>query len=504
MAIDILSPLSKSKEALPPLPPHAIERKKIAAWLEILIGSSFRLLVAPQGYGKTTILLQEAYRNTTESILYVCCSPQVSFLQSLAEASKEDLDEENILRILTKYDLILLDNLENIDEQGKRFLARIIDNSSLKNIIAASSRKDIVELERIASGVVSLCSVRMLQFDIEEILAIAQQMKLPLSSGDALALRDLCGGWPLAISAALRYAKMFETGTSAALQTWRIDQHSTIVGLIEKDLKKLSPKLQDAWKDLTKGLSVSESSLRKLEAAGMHVFYFEQSGYTLLPIIKSFYQPAVPQPLAPPRLDVKMFGVFSCVIEGQQVQWLRKMDKRIFRYLLLTKTGSESRTDIIERFWPNTPRSAALTSLRTSCSNIKKALSNLVGNEYVEKYFTVNENLSVNLDNINIDVRRFISHMRTANAALATDSTEQALYHYQQAEHLYTAPLGWGDEDEEWISQLVDECKRMRMLALQNTVKILKDLGREHEASQYEVLINERKNRHTPASSSPQ
>jgi two-component SAPR family response regulator len=223
---------------------------------------------------------------------------------------------------------------------------------------------------------------------------------------------------------------------------------------------------------------------------------YREDGYRPLRIVKELYGLGSAQPEAVPTLTARMFGHFECALDGKAVKWLRRMDRRLFRHLLLTKSGSETKEEILERFWPGQDATSAMQTLRTTCSNIKKAIANLVGTDRVAHYFSSSERIAVNLDNITVDVRRFITHMRTGNTNYAVEAWEQALYHYRKAEALYTAHLGWGDEEEPLLQALADECRAMRMTAASNTLEILSRLGRHLEAREHERIVNEHSNRH--------
>ncbi len=183
------------------------------------------------------------------------------------------------------------------------------------------------------------------------------------------------------------------------------------------------------------------------------------------------------EPSPQPTLVVAtFFGHFNCTVNDRAVPWLRRMDRRIFRYLLLKADGAATRDEIRSIFWPEMDPAASNLSLRTACSNIRKAIGTLAGPNQAENYFCVaNDRLSVNLERMNVDVRRYIAHIRAANFAYAADEWQTAYMHYQRAAAMYVGHLGWGDEPEAWLEPLAAECAALQRTALERVVEISHD-----------------------------
>ena len=481
--------------ALPRLPQPTIRRQRIAEWIGALTGAAPRLLVAPPGFGKTTVLLQLAH-DRGPAALYVRVSRERPFLTSLAVAVGSTCDESVVLRALESFDTVLLDDLEWLDARGEVLLDRILQNVRIKNLIAATARKNVIDSAHVASGLVSLCTPRMLAFAFAEIQQLAVALDLRMTDLEMLELRERCEGWPIAVTGALRTAHAFGTRSAIALENWKTDQRTTILGLLETDGERFTPRLRATWQAALAGTRVADCELRELEASGGPLVARDDGQLVALRIVRELFAQATPALEARRALSVRMFGTFECAIDETPVVWMRRMDRRIFRYLLLTKDGSEDRVALVERFWPGQDVGSAMQSLRTTCSTIKKALAALVGADRVADYFTAGERVAVNLENINVDVRRFISHMRLANARRATDSWDEALYHYRHADDIYTAHLGWGDEREEWLTALADECRALRIAGMRSTIEVLVHFGRTDEASDVEMLLAERAKRH--------
>ena len=481
--------------SLPRIPAPTIQRERIGNWIEVLAGGSMRLMVAPPGYGKTTILLHIAHAHPAGTV-YVRCSSGRTLSESLSAALGERIERTELVRRLEDFEAVLLDDLEQLETQDEHLLDRIVQNPRIRNVLGATSRTTVVKSEHVASGLVSVCSARLLAFECAEIEALARALGLNLTELDALDLLERCEGWPIAVTAALRNARAFKTSPAIALQYWKMDQRAVVLDMLEEHLTRLPATARNTWRSLIAGARVPEVDALELEACGAPLVYRENIGYVPLRVVADMYARRTMGTDVRSTMSVRMFGTFECSIDGVHMTWLRRMDRRLFRYLLLTKDGFESREAILERFWPGLDTSASVQSLRTTCSNIKKAIANLTGGDGVADYFTSGERLCVNLDNINVDVRRFISHIRAANLHLATEAWEDALYHNRQADAIYTAHLGWGDEPEAWLESLDRECRTMRMDAMRTTISVLKRLGRTDEANGDEMLLAERAKRH--------
>lgn len=483
--------------ALPRLAQPSVRRGRLAQWLDVLHDGTPRLLVAPAGFGKTTILLQLAYDRAPDA-LYVRCSSDRSLLDALAAATGLRAETIAIMHALEAYPTVLLDGLETIDARDEALLDAIVQNARIDNLIGASSRKSVVDVDHLASGLISLCTPRMLAFTADEIVEFAASLGLAMGELDALDLRERCDGWPIAIAGSLRTARAFGVPPALALDEWKNDQRSVLLGILETERARLTPALQATFDAVVRGVPVLDCDARQLELAGGPLVARPDGRFVGLRIVREINaEGAAPatSPTLRTALHARLFGTFECTLDDRPVIWLRRMDRRLFRYLLLTKDGSDDRDAILERFWPGQDTVSALQSLRTTCSNIKKALASLVGVDQVGEYFSVGERIAINLDNVTVDVRRYLSHMRIANARFAVESWDDAFYHYRQADEMYSAHLGWGDEPEEWLETLAAECRNLRLAGMRATIELLQRFGRINEANDCEMLLAERSKR---------
>lgn len=190
-------------------------------------------------------------------------------------------------------------------------------------------------------------------------------------------------------------------------------------------------------------------------------------------------------------LIARFFGRFTCTIDEQSIPWLRRMDKRIFRYLLLAPDGRAAREELRGVFWSGQDPKTSHLSLRTACSNIRKAIGTLVGGAQTETYFsTDNETLYVNLERANVDVRRYIAHIRCGNICYATDDLKAAYGHFKRALTVYRGHLGWGDEPEEWLEPLASECAALQRSVIGRLAEISRKSGSSPRTLEYEAMLS--------------
>lgn len=142
-----------------------------------------------------------------------------------------------------------------------------------------------------------------------------------------------------------------------------------------------------------------------------------------------------------PLLSVQMFGQFRATIDGKVVPWIRRRDQQLFKYLILQPEQRCPRIELIRRFWADADHVLGLQSLRTACSNIRKALASLVGRDAAEEYLSVGREIALNPDTVSVDVRRFVAHVNEGNTAYENGDANAALGHFRSAQNLYGGPL---------------------------------------------------------------
>jgi DNA-binding SARP family transcriptional activator len=180
-----------------------------------------------------------------------------------------------------------------------------------------------------------------------------------------------------------------------------------------------------------------------------------------------------------------MFGRFEAEIDGRRIEWIRRREAQIFKYVLLKPSGTVSREELLDVFWPGAHLSHSTQSLRTASSNIRKALAAIVGYANVERYYSSRGDISVNLENAAIDVRRFTAHVADGDAERERGRLQEAFAHYRAAESLYGGELLMGEYPEPWYAPRAEMFKSLYIAVLERIGEYLYDAGRTNEAHEY-------------------
>lgn len=187
----------------------------------------------------------------------------------------------------------------------------------------------------------------------------------------------------------------------------------------------------------------------------------------------------------------RFFGCFTSTVDGRPIAWMRRMDKRIFKFLLLKPDGRASRDELRDVFWNGCDPKSSRLSLRTACCNIRKVLADRVGSSEVAQHFYADsEALFVNLERCNVDVRRYIAHVRSGNTLYATGDLKVAHGHFKRAHAFYYADIGWGDEPEGWLEPLAAECAELQGVVIKRLAELSRESGSTLRTLEYETMLS--------------
>jgi DNA-binding SARP family transcriptional activator len=180
-----------------------------------------------------------------------------------------------------------------------------------------------------------------------------------------------------------------------------------------------------------------------------------------------------------------MFGRFEAAIDGRRIEWIRRREAQLFKYLLLKPNGGATRAELRSVFWPEGDYHLATQSLRTASSNIRKALAAIVGYANVDRYFSSRGDIAVNLERAVVDVRRFAAHVTDGDAEYERGNDSEALAHYRAAESLYGGDLLSGEYPEAWYAPRTEMYKVMYGRVLERLGKNHEEAGRYRHAREY-------------------
>jgi hypothetical protein len=491
--------MTKPPTPLPRLPPWIVDRERIANWFERHAELPLRYLVGSLGTGKTTALVRhleglgagggylalkhdeplQAFRGRLArafGIEYVPASFE-SLVAALATLAPRQIALDDLDRAIPE-------TLEEINDLVAAAPAGI------SFICAARSRAALDAPRLVASGLAAVIDGPGLAFDAGDIARMAELAKVPASPADARALLDDTEGWPLIASWALRDAAKNRRSLAHAYESWRRDNARDLRELLDDELRAAGEEFRRMFRAALRSPGSPEQSerLRVLEGRGLFAYYAGGT-YCIYRVARQLdlETPALATAEAEPAklLVVRMFGRFEAEIGGRRVEWIRRREAQIFKYLLLKPSGTASREELLAVFWPGTESLLATQSLRTASSNIRKALAAIVGYANVDRYYSSRGDISVKLENASIDVRRFTAHVADGDAERECGRSGEALAHYRAAESLYSGELLAGEYPETWYAPRAEMFKSLYIAVLERIAEYLDDAGRSHEALDY-------------------
>lgn len=435
---------------VPRLTRLTIRRPRLERWLEAYAQYPVRLIVAPPGSGKTSLVLkyvEGVERNITYQRMPAAADAQYvrRLIAKMLSASPAQCTEH------------IIDEIDNATPEGLAELAQLVETAPENvTLIYIARSRDCIDVRRlVARGVAVLCDARRLAFDANEAATLAEACGVEAGSLDVRRLIDDTDGWSLAVSSAIRMAAAEGQTIDEAYRAWRSQSQTLLREFVGAEVQRAPLHLQQAFWNAYEGAGkVDLAQMRELEAHGL--FVIEESNDLL-----RLYRPLRPvgarrtetehSPQSTP-LMVRMFRSFEARIEGRDIPWVRRRDQQIVKYLLLKPNGTATRSELASVFWADTDRHCATQSVRTACSTIRKAFASVVGPANVDLYFRTAPEIQIDLRNVVCDVRRFMTHVSDGDADFDRANTDDAAMHYRAAEKLYAGNLLEFDAPEDWIA----------------------------------------------------
>ena len=486
---------------LPRVAPSTVRRSRLERWLGTHVAMPLRMLVAPAGSGKTTLLLKYLPNSTVDTAY--CGLPEGTAPQRLFEAIATAL---SLSRVPQSYDDLLLalrsaieaptelavDDVDNAGAEAAEYLRRLVEDAPehLTFIYTSRSRDAIDAKTWVARGLGVLCDHRRLAFDPAETELLAETCGVPCTHLEIGRLLEESEGWAIVLSGAVRAAAEDNRSLSDAYEHWRVRYGQVFTEFIAADLDRAPEEDRALVRSLIAGATIDDQQrLHRLEAQGLFVVADDDDYRPYRPIrqLRGRVRLAPSARLSP--LIVRMFGRFEAQIDGVDVNWIRRRDQQFIKYLLLKPTGSATRAELASVFWPDADRQLAAQSVRTACSNIRKAIASIVGYACVDLYFTADPDVSLNLTNVVADVRRFSAHVADGDSAFERGDLQEAAVHYRAAEELYNGRLLDGDSPEAWFlghAQLLEE---QYVIVLERLAQTAFDEGDMKSASEYAFRV---------------
>ena len=200
--------------AQPQAPAHAIDRPEIVRLIDRAVGAHrVVLVVAPAGSGKTAAVGAWA-RQTPTRVAWLSLTSfdrhpsrlergLVTALESVVGTGAEDLS--GLLQREVDDSVLVLDDVHLVGAEAAGVLGLLVDRAPTGlRIVLVSRQRPLLRLQRInAAGGLGEVSVDQLAFSMVEVRRAAAQLGRPLSEEQAVHLRALTAGWPVAVRLAV-------------------------------------------------------------------------------------------------------------------------------------------------------------------------------------------------------------------------------------------------------------------------------------------------------------
>lgn len=438
------------------LSPATIDRPRVIEWLARNAAFPLRALIAPPGYGKTTALV--CYLQTLDHpSVYVRAHPGDTPEDLAARIASglglDDVATFDDLRVrlselpscTVAIDALDLASREAISDAAS---FAIVSPQQVRTIVAGCRNETIDTPRLFSTGLAALMAPRILAFTMSDLHALCASLRVDASEADLRAVIALSDGWPVVTGEIVRAAASDGRPLHGAYEIWLASSAHTLRRFVEAEVNRAVPKERAIFTRAIAGELLLDEDWQMLEAAGLFVTGDVGAPRLLFPVGAIYTQSPRVGGSATQRLSVSLFGDFEVSYGGNAVKWLRRRDADIVRTLAVRVGGTATRSELLDRFWPEAERRAAQQSLRTSCSNVRKAIASVAGTHRVDRYFICGTDITLDPNSVSLDGHRFLSHVHSGDDAYKKGRRDSASAHYRAALRLRRGPPAIDPEDE--------------------------------------------------------
>ena len=458
-----------------------------------------RFVTAPVGAGKTTAIV--AYLATCErTTAYIALDRDETldrFRARIADAlalayvpaSADALAAA--LAALAPCEIVI----DDVDRAPAETIEEIVDlvrNAPIgvAFVLAARSRTVIDAPSFIARGFGAALEARALAFTADDIARLCDFHGVTYATPEIARFLEETEGWPLAANWVLRDAASDGASLAGAFDRWRRTNARHFREFIDTELRRAGTLYHEAFRAALGGATSAgyREGLGLLEGRGLFVTYADGI-YRPYRVARQVDVETLPSALRASSdaalLVVRMFGRFEASIGERKIEWIRRREAQIVKYLLLKPDGSATRSELLTTFWPGTSSHAATQSLRTASSNIRKAFAAIVGYAEVERYFSSRGDVAVALERTVIDVRRFSAHVADGDVERERGHLAEAFAHYRAADSIYAGELLGGEYPEPWYVARAAIYTELFLGVLERLTEYHTDAGHIRQAAEY-------------------
>ena len=220
-----------------------------------------------------------------------------------------------------------------------------------------------------------------------------------------------------------------------------------------------------------------ERAERKLRALGVRVSPGAPAG--LLRTVAS----AKPVPLS-----VQILGGFSLLRDGMPVPqsaWQTRKPRELLKILICRRGRETPRELVMESLWPGEDPAKLGNRLSVALSTLRSVLDpdKLFAPEHFVR--ADRESISVNLDEVLVDVEVFLHEAENGLALRASGQAEEATEWLAQAEGLYAGDVLDGDPYGDWAVSIREEARAMYISTARALAEAASAAGHEELALRY-------------------
>lgn len=435
-----------------------------------------RFLCAPAGSGKTTLLRQYVSLRERARYIHVSGGMTASELRgALADAA--DASE------------ILVDDLDAAEPAAVEAVIGAIaaGEGGYPPLILAGRAPGRLHVQKLlARGLGVVFDGSDLAFNHHELENLADLFEISHGHDDVTELLQVTEGWAVALTWIMREASSARAGLRGAFERWS-DRHGHL--LIEFVAESLDgdAALRQLFSDSIGADSRGcQSALAELELAGCPITRLRtrMRPYRILHLLaraRESEREATAASFEP--LAMTLLGRFSSAIGGRQITFARRRDQNVLVFLALAKDGRATRDELLEAFWPGMSRSVASQGLRTTLSRLRRAIAEAAQTD-VEKFLQVDVTVSLVLDHIVVDARRFVEHVELGRIEDARGDIASARRHFRTACGLYKNRLLTSEAIEAPLETHVNEYG----LLFDSTLKRLTEISSAADAGEGEEM----------------
>ena len=416
--------------AFPRLAIFILERRRLLQRCLPVPGTA-KLLIAPAGYGKTVLVSQigQKFRGRYGYIGLSEADDARSLREKLARAKQNGL-------------FPVIDDAHLAGSSGRAVLREVLCslNSDAQMIVCARTTEDIVDKRSLFDGTIDVIGAAELAFTVDEIRALSERFNVSYQELMLASFYQRTDGWPMAVCGSLRTAGDRALSVRDAFSAWLELHGPALAQFVSEECARVP--LGETFLDRVRsGAPSTVQELQAWQSAGLFVSGNGRDCRILAVVCSAFgNEPAnAPDSVQPLRVGL-LTNEMRTTVGEMRLQWVRHKDAQIFKYLALKNGAYATRSELMEIFWPGRDRNIQAQNLRTTCSNIRRALRWVVGAPLVERYFESNGHVRVSAALLT-DVEEFNEAIALGRIALAAGDSRNARLHFKHARELYKGDL---------------------------------------------------------------